>query len=413
MGSLKKTQIDYVAGVDAPRNYQREGNFDHGTKGFAVYREEDAVTFTIATDEVGLVGHGLAVDDKISFISISGGTTGISVDTDYFVKTIVSADAVTIAASIGGATIDLATSDGTGVMVRAKPKLGTGGSPSITLVRSTSTPLKGDASGLLTKGASNLMGEGISYDFTIDRKDLAKNLYQRFVYEVASGTFATGDIKGFIYGPIDGTPVVTALNPEDVLSSANPEKFESAFLTASVGSQYRLCLHVSSVSVLAYSLKLDEFKFQQIAAASANITEAFSATTNDSGYTFTSGVDTIADFDTVLFDTLSGWDSINKKYVIQSSGTNYFKIDGNICLGPSGSGYASITVLLRVNGTFVRAIQTGETANTTGLFDPNAPFSFLEELSSGDEIEIWVNSFPGVGYDGNTPDRTNLNIYKI
>lgn len=260
MGSLRKIIADYISGVDAPRNYIREGNFDHGVKGFSTYKESDSVTFTITTDQVGLTAHNLFVGQLISFTAIAGGTTGIAVDTGYYVVLIVDANNFKIAATKGGAVIDLATSDGTGTLVRDRPKLGTGGSPNITLTRVTSNSLKGNASGLLTKQAANRMGEGFSYTFTIDRKHKAKVLYQQFLYEVASGAYTDSEISAYVYGPIDGSPVVTELSPKCLKNSSLIEQFDSAFQTALVGSQYRLCLHISLPDVVAYTMRFDEFK---------------------------------------------------------------------------------------------------------------------------------------------------------
>ncbi len=45
---------------------------------------------------------------------------------------------------------------------------------SITFTQNTTNPLRGTADFRLTKPASNVQGEGVSYDFTIARADLAK-----------------------------------------------------------------------------------------------------------------------------------------------------------------------------------------------------------------------------------------------
>ena len=51
------------------------------------------------------------------------------------------------------------------------PVNGTGGSANITLARSTSNPLRGSGSFLLTKDAVNRQGNGVSTDFSIERAD--------------------------------------------------------------------------------------------------------------------------------------------------------------------------------------------------------------------------------------------------
>lgn len=70
--------------------------------------EADDDTITTATD------HGLAVGDRITFPSLTGGA-GITVGEHYFVKTAPSATTLTVAATADGATIDITTdiTDGT------------------------------------------------------------------------------------------------------------------------------------------------------------------------------------------------------------------------------------------------------------------------------------------------------------
>jgi hypothetical protein len=74
-----------------------------------------AVTFTIATDLVGKTAHGYSDDMKIYFSSVTT-TTGVATNAIYYIKN-VTADTFQIALTPGGVPIDLATGNGTGVMV--------------------------------------------------------------------------------------------------------------------------------------------------------------------------------------------------------------------------------------------------------------------------------------------------------
>lgn len=92
---------------------------EQGGKVFKIRRQySNAVTFTDTGDLVGLVAHGLTVNDVVRF-SVINTTTGISVDTDYYVKTVVDADSFTIAATPGGTLLAL-TTNGTGTMLTYK-----------------------------------------------------------------------------------------------------------------------------------------------------------------------------------------------------------------------------------------------------------------------------------------------------
>lgn len=73
------------------------------------------VTFTDTGDKVTLVAHGLVPGDALSYTSITS-TTGISINTTYYVSTVIDADNFTISATRGGSDLPL-TTNGSGVMV--------------------------------------------------------------------------------------------------------------------------------------------------------------------------------------------------------------------------------------------------------------------------------------------------------
>ena len=150
----------------------------------------------------------------------------------------------------------------------SQPVDGTGGTPTITCTRTSTSPLRGNGSLLITKDAANRQGEGCSVGFTIDRADLAKPLMVEFDYEVASGTYDVGsdstdpDITAWVYGPTDGTPQLYQLAPYRVLGGAvgTQLKFQGRFQTAASGVAYRLILHEAKTGTSAYTAKLDNIK---------------------------------------------------------------------------------------------------------------------------------------------------------
>lgn len=139
------------------------------------------------------------------------------------------------------------------------PVDGTGGTANITWSRSTTSPLRGVADFNLVKDAVNRQGQGVSYDFTIDSADQAKILTISADYEVLSGTFATGDLAVYVIQDPAGTPVVLQPAGYQVTAGTNGNKLRLAatFQTASNVTSYRLCIHVASVSALAYTLAFD------------------------------------------------------------------------------------------------------------------------------------------------------------
>lgn len=143
------------------------------------------------------------------------------------------------------------------------PVDGTGGSPTVTYTRTTSSPIAGDGSFLFTKDAANRQGEGASFDFTIDRADRNKVLAIRFDYEIASGTFTTSssasDIQVFIYDVTNST-LITPGNQFLVSgSSGTSERYISGFIDSTSSTSYRLILHTATTSASAYTVKFDNF----------------------------------------------------------------------------------------------------------------------------------------------------------
>jgi len=137
------------------------------------------------------------------------------------------------------------------------PVNGTGGSPTVTWTRSTSSPLRGSGSFLLTKDAANRQGEGASYDFTIDQADINKNLNLSFDFAVASGTFASGvtsDVQVFVYD-ITNSQLIYPITQS---IQGQVGGFQTTFPT-NTSLSYRLILHVATASASAYTLKFDNF----------------------------------------------------------------------------------------------------------------------------------------------------------
>lgn len=142
----------------------------------------------------------------------------------------------------------------------AVPVNGTGGSPNVTFTRSTSSPLRGAASFLLTKDAANRQGQGASYDFTIDRADLAQPISIEFDYEPSTNFVAgdSSDLRVYIYDVTNSLVIQPA--PYTIQGGIGEFTFKSIFQTASNSTSYRLILHVATTNALAWTFKCDSFR---------------------------------------------------------------------------------------------------------------------------------------------------------
>jgi hypothetical protein len=139
------------------------------------------------------------------------------------------------------------------------PVDGTGGSPSSTFTRTTSSPLASTASFLWTKsGSASRQGEGFSYDFTIDAAYKGQQLALNALFEVTSGTFATGDMVWYIRdltNSVNIQPSGYQLVSTGIAGPIQPVVFQAA----SNSTSYRLICHTATTSTQNYTLKFDNF----------------------------------------------------------------------------------------------------------------------------------------------------------
>lgn len=143
------------------------------------------------------------------------------------------------------------------------PVNGTGGSPNVTFTRTTSSPLNGTGSGLLTKDAANRQGQGVSTDFTIPREDQGKVHTIQVNYEpsanfVPGSDFILSDIGVWVYDVTNGVLIQPA--PYKLTSGATgaPWRYIGQFQTQANSVSYRLILHIGTTNANAWTVKVDD-----------------------------------------------------------------------------------------------------------------------------------------------------------
>lgn len=151
----------------------------------------------------------------------------------------------------------------------ATPVDGTGGATiTTTCTRTTTTPLDGDGSLIITKDAADRRGEGCSLDFTIPSAMKAKVAQIEFDYQVASGTFAAGssstnsDVIAYIYDVTNSTLIEPSSIKLLSNSSTITDRFVANFQTSATGTNYRLMFHISTTSSSAWVLEVDSIKIK-------------------------------------------------------------------------------------------------------------------------------------------------------
>jgi hypothetical protein len=173
------------------------------------------------------------------------------------------------------------------------PADGTGGSPTLTFTRTTSSPLRGTASFLITTTAANLQGEGASFDFTVPAGDFAKPISISFDYNIASGTYVTGDMTVYIYDVTNSTLIQPAGYQIQAMGSTLANKHIATFQTSATGTSYRLIFHRAVSTASAMTIKIDNVQVgPQIVQYGAPVTDWQSYTPTISAWA--SGVGTVS-----------------------------------------------------------------------------------------------------------------------
>ena len=240
-------------------NYITNGKAESDTSGWVTYNDTQIATVTIASPAVFTVASttGMYVGMPIAHTTTGALPTGLTAGTTYYISAIPSGTTYRVSATLGGADVNTTgTQSGTHTSRPLVPLDGTGGTPTITWTRTTSSPLRGTGAFLLTKPAAQVMGEGVSYDFTCDRADLAGVLQGLLEYAIASGTYVDKEVNIWLYDITNGTriqPSAYQLPLHSLPSQKNPFEFQ----TNSTSSSYRLCLHLSTANPNAYTMQFD------------------------------------------------------------------------------------------------------------------------------------------------------------
>lgn len=281
----------------------------------------------------------------------------------------------------------------------ALPVDGTGtiSAPNITWTRTTSSPLSGAASFLLTKPiTTNCQGEGVSYDFTIDLGDDNGGMFVASCsYMPTSGTFSGGsettdsDVTVYIVSKEFGTVIQPSYYKLQASVNGKAAKSTAYFqlpVSAGGGSarQFRLCYHVATVSTAAYTVKFDEVSVGPSAGAGVqsaqnlcSYTHGGFQTINTSWATILFGTKTVDD--NALYNTGTG-------VLTFSEAGDYTVFASLISSGVTLSTSQSVQLRVRKNGSDVlcQSVTYGNGAlNSYGVITGKT-----FRVNAGDYIEV-------------------------
>lgn len=134
----------------------------------------------------------------------------------------------------------------------------TGGSPNgdFTFATSTSSPLTGTNSLILTHTANNRQGTGFSATYTTNVSDRGKVISFSMDYSIASGTYASGDLIFYAYDVTNS--VLIQPMPYSILNhTLTSDKFFAEFQVPYTCASLRIGFHVATSTATAYTMKMD------------------------------------------------------------------------------------------------------------------------------------------------------------
>lgn len=163
-----------------------------------------------------------------------------------------------------------------------QPSNGTGGTPTTTVTRSTSSPLNGDASLLITKDAANRQGEGGSLTIDVDPKFRGQPVSITFSYSASSnfdyGTYLNpadpSDVLVYLYDVTNST----LIQPNPIFLDGSGY-YAGTIQIHSACTSIRAILHIATTNTLAWTFKADDFTLDlAVNTTSSNLSNLVSFT---------------------------------------------------------------------------------------------------------------------------------------
>ncbi len=239
------------------------------------------------------------------------------------------------------------------------PVDGTGGSPTVTITRSTATPLDGVASFLFTKDAANRQGEGFSGDVVLQPDDATKMFTLSFDYQLTTGTY-TGyqtpplfsDLTVWVYDVTNSVMYqVMGYQLDGAISTTNQYSYQGQWQVPVGCLQARVIWFLGNTGAAAFTSRINNISFGRTQRVQGTIETPWQSFTPSSFGGF--GVVTATDFK---------WRRV---------GTDMF-ILGNFTTGTVGATPALVSI---PTGYSIDNSNVGFTSSiiyTTGLWTRNA-----------------------------------------
>lgn len=267
------------------------------------------------------------------------------------------------------------------------PTTGTGGVvTNLTFTSTNVSPLVGHTMGILSKGAANSQGEGLSYDFTIDPAFAPGIINISFQYQasanfqLSSGAFGSdSDLEIWIY---DITNAVLIPVTPYVLTSgvAAPATFSGFFQTNLNSSNYRLIWHIATTNALAWTFNLANVvispnSFSTVAAA-PQVSVIYTSTTSQASGFF--------NFETKVEDTSAAVSNPATAWTFTAPVPGLYDIVSEVGIATITN--PEITIGIYKNGSLTYEDYFSYAPTTT--LNTSTEISAKVRLAAGDTIQI-------------------------
>ncbi|MEM7182766.1 MAG: hypothetical protein AAF518_17770 [Spirochaetota bacterium] len=131
----------------------------------------------------------------------------------------------------------------------------------ITLSQQITNPISGIADFQITKpGGSSHIGQGVAYDFQIERRHNARILQISVDYRIRSGKYQTEDLACYIIDNDSGEVIEPSNIHFENLDSKLTGRFLATFQTHIENVNYRLCFHIATDATREWSFVFNNVK---------------------------------------------------------------------------------------------------------------------------------------------------------
>lgn len=281
-------------------NYCTNSDAETNTSGWSIYSEIDTVTITLASPGVftNANTHGYAIGQALTFSTTGALPTGLTANTTYYVVSVPSSTTYTVSATLSGVAVNTSgTQSGTHTVYPVTPIAGVTfyQAPGLNLTRSTTNPLRGTASFLITQtNSTKVQGSGYNFAFTINSADQAKMIAVSLDYNAdtnftaSSGqTSSDSDIEFYVYDVTNSALI--PVSPKLITANgSNNYTYKGVFQSASNSTSYRLILHCATTNAKStgWNFKFDNVSIgpQGPSAFGAPVTDPVSYSPNYIGF---------------------------------------------------------------------------------------------------------------------------------